>query len=139
MRCCAGCPPRLPSRRNGASEPADMEGIRLESVSARFQHQVQGDIAAVRDVSLDVAPGELMTLLGPSGCGKTTTLRMIAGFQEPSAGEIFIGERDVTGVEANDRNIGFVFQNYALFPHLSVFENVAYGLRIQRLGRAAGG
>jgi len=113
-----------------------MVGIRLKSLSARFRHQVKGDLAAVRDVSLDVAPGELMTLLGPSGCGKTTTLRMIAGFQEPSAGEIFIGERDVTGIEANDRNIGFVFQNYALFPHLSVFENVAYGLRIQRLDRA---
>ena len=111
-----------------------MVGISLRSVSALFRHQVKGDIAAVRDVSLDVAPGELMTLLGPSGCGKTTTLRMIAGFQEPSAGEIFIGDRDVTGIEANDRNIGVVFQNYALFPHLSVFENVAYGLRIQRLG-----
>jgi iron(III) transport system ATP-binding protein len=114
-----------------------MDGIRLKSVSARFQHQVKGDIAAVREVSLDVAPGELMTLLGPSGCGKTTTLRMIAGFQEPSAGEIFIGERDVTHTEANERNIGFVFQNYALFPHLSVFENVAYGLRIKRMDGAA--
>jgi ABC-type Fe3+/spermidine/putrescine transport system ATPase subunit len=113
-----------------------MAGISLKSVSARFRHQLKGDIAAVRDVSLEVAEGELMTLLGPSGCGKTTTLRMIAGFQEPSAGEIFIGERDVTGVEANDRDIGFVFQNYALFPHLSVFENVGYGLRVQRLGRA---
>jgi iron(III) transport system ATP-binding protein len=113
-----------------------MDGIRLKSVSARFQHQVKGDIAAVRDVSLDVAPGELMTLLGPSGCGKTTTLRMIAGFQEPSAGEIFIGERDVTRTEANERNIGFVFQNYALFPHLSVFENVAYGLKIKRMNGA---
>src|SRR6185295_10029714 len=100
---------------------------------ARFRHQVKGDIAAVRDVSLDVVPGELMTLLGPSGCGKTTTLRMIAGFQEPSAGQILIGGRDVTYVEANTRNIGFVFQNYALFPHLSVFENVAYGLRVQRM------
>ena len=110
-----------------------MDGIRLKSVSARFRHQVKGDIAAVRDVSLDVAPGELMTLLGPSGCGKTTTLRMIAGFQQPSGGEIFIGDRDVTQTEANERNIGFVFQNYALFPHLSVFENVAYGLRIKRM------
>ncbi|MEA2879308.1 MAG: iron(III) transport system ATP-binding protein [Hyphomicrobiales bacterium] len=110
-----------------------MDGIRLKSVSARFRHQVKGDIAAVRDVSLDVAPGELMTLLGPSGCGKTTTLRMIAGFQQPSGGEIFIGDRDVTHTEANERNIGFVFQNYALFPHLSVFENVAYGLRIKRM------
>ena len=110
-----------------------MDGIRLKSVSARFRHQVKGEVAAVHDVSLDVAPGELLTLLGPSGCGKTTTLRMIAGFQEPSAGEICIGERDVTHVEANARNIGFVFQNYALFPHLSVFENVAYGLRVQKL------
>jgi iron(III) transport system ATP-binding protein len=113
-----------------------MDGIRLKSVSARFRHQVKGEIAAVHDVSLDVAPGELMTLLGPSGCGKTTTLRMIAGFQEPSAGEIWIGERDVTGIEANQRNIGFVFQNYALFPHLSVFENVAYGLKVQRMAGA---
>jgi iron(III) transport system ATP-binding protein len=113
-----------------------MDGIRLKSVSARFRHQVKGDIAAVREVSLDVKPGELMTLLGPSGCGKTTTLRMIAGFQEPSAGEIFIGERDVTRTEANERNIGFVFQNYALFPHLSVFENVAYGLKIKRMDGA---
>jgi iron(III) transport system ATP-binding protein len=110
-----------------------MDGIRLKSVSALFRHQVKGDIAAVQEVSLDVKPGELMTLLGPSGCGKTTTLRMIAGFQEPSAGEIWIGERNVTGIEANQRSIGFVFQNYALFPHLSVFENVAYGLRVQRM------
>jgi iron(III) transport system ATP-binding protein len=112
-----------------------MDGIRLKSVSARFRHQVKGDIAAVHNVSLDVAPGELMTLLGPSGCGKTTTLRMIAGFQDPSAGEVWIGDRDVTHTEANERNIGFVFQNYALFPHLSVFENVAYGLRIKRQDR----
>jgi ABC-type Fe3+/spermidine/putrescine transport system ATPase subunit len=106
--------------------------IRLEHVSAQFQHRVQGAIAAVRDVSLVVRPGELITLLGPSGCGKTTTLRMIAGFQEPTSGRILIGDRDVTGIEANDRGIGFVFQNYALFPHLTVFENVAYGLRVQR-------
>jgi iron(III) transport system ATP-binding protein len=110
--------------------------IRIKSVSAHFQHGVKGAIAAVRDVSLDVAPGELVTLLGPSGCGKTTTLRMIAGFQEPSAGEIWIGERDVTRLEANERNIGFVFQNYALFPHLTVFENVAYGRRVQRASGA---
>ena len=84
----------------------------------------------MRDVSLDVAPGEFLTLLGPSGCGKTTTLRMIAGFEEPDAGAIRFGERDVTHVPANQRNIGFVFQNYALFPHLSV-------VRERRL-RAAG-
>jgi iron(III) transport system ATP-binding protein len=120
--------------RNGASGEADAVPvkIRLSSVSAHFQHGVRGDVAAVQDVSLDVAPGELVTLLGPSGCGKTTTLRMIAGFQEPSGGAIWIGDEDVTYVEANERNIGFVFQNYALFPHLTVFENVAYGRRVQR-------
>jgi iron(III) transport system ATP-binding protein len=106
--------------------------IRLDRISAQFQHRAKGTVAAVHDVSLNVRPGELLTLLGPSGCGKTTTLRMIAGFQEPTAGRIYIGERDVTAIEANDRGIGFVFQNYALFPHLSVFENVAYGLRVQR-------
>jgi iron(III) transport system ATP-binding protein len=101
--------------------------IELAHVTKRY-----GPVTAVRDVSFIVAAGSLVTLLGPSGCGKTTTLRMIAGFQEPSAGRVYIGDRDVTGVEANDREIGFVFQNYALFPHLTVFENVAYGLRVQR-------
>jgi iron(III) transport system ATP-binding protein len=104
---------------------------------------VKGEVYAVRDVSLAVQPTELLTLLGPSGCGKTTTLRMIAGFEQPDTGRVFIGEQDVTGLMANQRNIGFVFQNYALFPHLSVFENVAYGLRVQRqsegdIGRAVG-
>src|SRR5213078_1186660 len=106
--------------------------IRLEGVSKRFHHRVKGDVYAVRDVSLEVRPGELLTLLGPSGCGKTTTLRMIAGFQEPDAGRVWIGGQDVTRLMANERNIGFVFQSYALFPHLPVFENVAYGLRVQR-------
>jgi iron(III) transport system ATP-binding protein len=98
--------------------------IRLDGVSKRFDHRVKGEVYAVREVSLEVRPGELLTLLGPSGCGKTTTLRMIAGFQEPDAGRIFIGGQDVTRLMANERNIGFVFQSYALFPHLSVFENV---------------
>ncbi len=106
--------------------------IRLEGVSKRFDHRVKGEVYAVRDVSLEVRPGELLTLLGPSGCGKTTTLRMIAGFQEPDAGRVWIGGQDVTRLMANERNIGFVFQSYALFPHLPVFENVAYGLRVQR-------
>ncbi|MEJ0079325.1 MAG: ABC transporter ATP-binding protein [Alphaproteobacteria bacterium] len=109
-------------------------GIALRRVSAAFRSPEGMAVAAVRDVDLAVRPGELLTLLGPSGCGKTTTLRMIAGFQEPSAGEILIGERDVTRVAANRRDIGFVFQSYALFPHLTVFGNVAYGLRIRRKG-----
>jgi iron(III) transport system ATP-binding protein len=107
-------------------------GIQIDRISKRFAHRVKGEVYAVRDVSLTVQPAEFLTLLGPSGCGKTTTLRMIAGFEQPNSGRIFIGEQDVTGLMANQRNIGFVFQNYALFPHLSVFENVAYGLRVQR-------
>jgi len=106
--------------------------IRLDCVSKRFDHTMKGEVYAVREVSLVVAEGELLTLLGPSGCGKSTTLRMIAGFEEPSEGTISIDDRDVTHVLPNQRGIGFVFQNYALFPHLSVFENVAYGLRVQR-------
>jgi iron(III) transport system ATP-binding protein len=105
--------------------------VRVAGVSKRFAHRVKGEIYAARDVTLDVRPGELLTLLGPSGCGKTTTLRMIAGFEIPDAGRIHFGAQDVTDLPANRRNIGFVFQNYALFPHLSVFDNVAYGLRVR--------
>jgi len=109
------------------------DGIRIQHVSKQFSHRVKGLVYAVKDVSLTVQPGELLTLLGPSGCGKTTTLRMIAGFERPDGGRVFIGEQDVTDLMANQRNIGFVFQNYALFPHLTVFENVAYGLRVKRM------
>ena len=105
--------------------------IRLEQINKTFLHRIKGEVTAVKNVSLEVEPGEFLTLLGPSGCGKTTTLRMIAGFERPDRGRIFIGEEDVTDLMANRRNIGFVFQNYALFPHLSVFENVAYGLKVQ--------
>jgi iron(III) transport system ATP-binding protein len=105
--------------------------IRIDKVSKSFEHQVKGQVYAARDVSLEVQPGEFVTLLGPSGCGKTTTLRMIAGFGLPDTGRIAIGGEDVTSLSANQRNIGFVFQNYALFPHLSIFENVAYGLRVR--------
>ena len=110
--------------------------IRVEHVSKQFSHRVKGLVYAVKDVSLAVQPGELLTLLGPSGCGKTTTLRMIAGFERPDSGRVSIGEQDVTELMANQRNIGFVFQNYALFPHLTVFENVAYGLRVKHLAEA---
>ena len=105
--------------------------IKLDRVSKHFDHTVKGQVYAVRNVSLEVADGELLTLLGPSGCGKSTTLRMIAGFEEPDEGTILIGGKDVTHVMPNKRGIGFVFQNYALFPHLSVFENVAYALQVQ--------
>jgi iron(III) transport system ATP-binding protein len=112
-------------------------GVTLQSVSKRFTHRVKGEVYAARDVSIDVRPGEFLTLLGPSGCGKTTTLRMIAGFEQPDAGRILFSGQDVTRLPANDRGIGFVFQNYALFPHLSVFENVAYGLRVRSQSREA--
>ncbi len=108
-----------------------MASIGLSHVSKRFDHTVKGEVYAVRDVSLTVAEGELLTLLGPSGCGKSTTLRMIAGFEEPDEGAISIGGKDVTHMLPNRRGIGFVFQNYALFPHLTIFENVAYALRVQ--------
>jgi iron(III) transport system ATP-binding protein len=110
--------------------------IRLAGLTAVFHHERRGDVTAVKELDLDVRPGEFLTLLGASGCGKTTTLRMIAGFQPPSAGRILFGGEDVTHLPANRRDIGFVFQNYALFPHLSVFENVAYGLRVKRKSAA---
>ncbi|MEO8507335.1 MAG: ABC transporter ATP-binding protein [Betaproteobacteria bacterium] len=108
-------------------------GVHVDGVSKIFAHRVKGEVYAARDVRLDVAPGEFLTLLGPSGCGKTTTLRMIAGFEQPDAGRILFGGQDVTHMPTNQRNIGFVFQNYALFPHLSVAENVAYGLEVRGL------
>src|SRR5450432_2557303 len=121
----------------------DTLGVKVDGVSKRFAHRVKGEIYAARDVRLDVRPGEFLTLLGPSGCGKTTTLRMIAGYEKPDSGRIRFGGQDVTDLPANQRNIGFVFQNYALFPHLSVFENVAYGLRVrgqsdQVIGKSVG-
>ena len=91
-----------------------------------------GQVQALDDVSLDIREGELFTLLGPSGCGKTTTLRCIAGFEKPSGGSIDFLGRDYTAIPPFRRNIGMVFQSYALFPHMSIFENVAYGLRIRK-------
>lgn len=92
--------------------------------------KLYGGKAAVQDVNLEVQPGELLSLLGPSGCGKTTTLRMVAGFEIPDAGSIHIGAQDVTKVPAENRKVGMVFQNYALFPNLSVAGNVGFGLRV---------
>ena len=103
----------------------------LEEVSKRF-----GQMLAVDDVSLRIEPGELVTLLGPSGCGKTTTLRMVAGLETVSRGRIDIGDAEVTHLPPNARDVTMVFQSYALFPHLSVFENVAYGLRVLKRSQA---
>src|SRR5258708_39418476 len=96
-----------------------------------------GGTVAVAGVSLDVAEGELVALLGPSGCGKTTTLRMIAGFIEATTGRILIGGRDVTHLPPYRRDTGMVFQGYALFPHMTAAENVAFGLEMRRIDRSA--
>jgi spermidine/putrescine transport system ATP-binding protein len=103
---------------------SDTPDVRLVGVTKRFD-----DVVAVDDLSLDVDTGSFFALLGPSGCGKTTTLRMIGGFEQPTEGEIYLGEREVAGLPAYKRDVNTVFQSYALFPHLSVFENVAFGLR----------
>ncbi|HEX6745997.1 MAG TPA: ABC transporter ATP-binding protein [Longimicrobium sp.] len=105
--------------------------LRLESLTRRF-----GETVAVDDVSLEVRQGEFLTLLGPSGCGKTTTLRMIAGFEHPTSGRVTIAGRDVTALKPQKRDVGMVFQNYALFPHLDVWDNVEFGLRSRGVSRA---
>jgi spermidine/putrescine transport system ATP-binding protein len=98
--------------------------VRLVGVTKQFD-----DVVAVDDLSLEVESGSFYALLGPSGCGKTTTLRMIGGFEQPTEGQIYLGDNEVSGLPAYKRDVNTVFQSYALFPHLSVFENVAFGLR----------
>lgn len=100
-------------------------------------HKSFGGVAAVRGVSLDVAAGETVALLGPSGCGKSTVLRVVAGLERPDAGSVAVAGRDVTALPPEARGVGLVFQDYALFPHLSVLGNVAYGPRVRGAGRAA--
>ncbi|MEK7204734.1 MAG: ABC transporter ATP-binding protein, partial [candidate division NC10 bacterium] len=95
-----------------------------------------GPVVAVDGVSLEVKDGSLVTLLGPSGCGKTTVLRMIAGFETPTAGDVFVGDERITDIPPNKRRISMVFQTYGLFPHMTVFNNVGYGLRIRRVAAA---
>jgi spermidine/putrescine transport system ATP-binding protein len=104
--------------------------VRLDRVSKLF-----GDTAAVDELSLDIEEGEFFSMLGPSGCGKTTTLRMIGGFEEPTIGTVYLGGRDVTDLPPYKRDVNTVFQSYALFPHLNVFENVAFGLRRKKVDK----
>ena len=107
--------------------------MKAASIEFRQVTKRYGDVAAVNDISFTVAPGTLVTLLGPSGCGKTTTLRMIAGLELPTSGTILIGGGDVTKTPASERDVSMVFQSYALFPHMSVLENVRYGLVVSRM------
>ena len=109
-----------------------MSGIRLDDVTKRFANGV----TAVDDVSLDIHDGEFMVLVGPSGCGKTTLLRTIAGLEDTTAGRIYIGDDDVTVKTPQQRDIAMVFQNYALYPHMTVAQNLAYGLKLRRMPRA---
>ena len=108
--------------------------LRLVNVTKVFPGRGgEGEVTAVDNVSIDIEEGELVTLLGPSGCGKTTNLRMIAGFEFPTSGEIYLDGRTVNDLPPHKRDMSMVFQSYAIFPHLSVYENVAYGLKVQRL------
>ncbi len=108
-----------------------MSALRLEAVAKSF-----GPVAALAPTDLDIEEGEFLTLLGPSGSGKTTILNLCAGYLAPSAGRLRLGGRDITALPPRRRNMGMVFQNYALFPHMTVFENVAYGLRVRGIARA---
>ena len=105
-----------------------MATLELQGLTKRF-----GEFTAVDSMNLKAAEGEMIALLGGSGCGKTTTLRMIAGFTEPTAGQILVDGKNVSTIPPYRRNIGIFFQNYALFPHMTVFENVAFGLKLQKL------
>ena len=110
------------------------KGVRLEHISKIYQDPKTGkDFYAVKDNSLVIEPGEFVTLLGPSGCGKTTTLRMIAGFESPDEGEIYLGDEAINTLTPNKRDTAMVFQSYALLPHYNVFDNVAYGLKLRHV------
>src|SRR5437588_12151633 len=108
-----------------------MATVTFDHVTKKF-----GEVFAVNDLSLQVKDEEFLVLVGPSGCGKTTALRMIAGLEEQTSGDIFIGERLVNDVAPKDRDIAMVFQNYALYPHMSVYDNMAFGLRLRKYPRA---
>jgi ABC-type sugar transport system ATPase subunit len=112
------------------SDPSDQFAVRLRGLTKRY-----GQVTAVDGIDLDIREGELLTLLGPSGSGKTTTLRMVAGFELPSEGTIELGGVEVTNRPPYERDVNTVFQDYALFPHMSVAENVGYGLRVRKVAR----
>ena len=112
----------------------EKKGVRLEHISKIYKDPKTGkDFYAVHDTSLEIEPGSFVTLLGPSGCGKTTTLRMIAGFESPDEGEIYLGNQAINALTPNKRDTAMVFQSYALLPHYNIFDNVAYGLKIRKV------
>jgi putative spermidine/putrescine transport system ATP-binding protein len=115
---------------SGSRDSSGEPDVRLSGVRKTY-----GDVVAVGGIDLEIARGEFFTLLGPSGSGKTTTLRMIAGFEVPDAGKVELGGRDVTGIPPYDREVNTVFQDYALFPHMTVGENIEYGLRVKRVSK----
>jgi putrescine transport system ATP-binding protein len=121
-----------PSRTDapGWSPPSGGPYVHLDGVTKKF-----GDFTAVDDISLEIYQGELFALLGPSGCGKTTLLRMLAGLERPSSGKILIDGQDVTNTPPYDRPVNMMFQSYALFPHMTVEKNVAFGLRQEKMGK----
>lgn len=121
------------SREGFWIDAVDAAGVTLENVSKQFADGRLGKVDALRDVSVAVRAGELMVFVGPSGCGKTTLLRLIAGLEMPTSGRIFIAARLVNQIEPKDRDVAMVFQDYALYPHMTVFENMAFGLRARRM------
>ena len=112
-----------------------MAKVSLKNVSKIYPGEKGGEINAVKDLSLEIADREFVVLAGPSGCGKSTVLRMIAGLEEISKGDIYIGEKRVNGVAPKDRDIAMVFQNYALYPHMSVYDNLAFGLKLRKFSK----
>ncbi|SFR74265.1 ABC transporter ATP-binding protein [[Clostridium] aminophilum] len=114
----------------------EKKGVRLEHISKIYQDPKTGkDFYAVHDTDLEIKPGSFVTLLGPSGCGKTTTLRMIAGFESPDEGEIYLGGEPINELTPNKRDTAMVFQSYALLPHYNIFDNVAYGLKLRKMDK----
>ena len=115
----------------------EKKGVRLEHISKIYKDPKTGkDFYAVKDTTLEITPGSFVTLLGPSGCGKTTTLRMIAGFESPDEGEIYLGGEPINALTPNKRDTAMVFQSYALLPHYNIYDNVAYGLKLRKLDKA---